>query len=386
MIKTQMPKQELLQALQKVQKITGTVKLESETSGIVFVIKENSVELLGISETRYIKHPVKTEFIDLSSTEKKLFKIATDFRKLTDILTGMSDVSVKIEIETSKLLVKGKSSKFTLPVNEKNLPDDDVAKKNESVIDPKDLVYVLKNTQFSSSSEASRPVLSSIKAVSMGQGSGSLFVTTDGFRLSLVRSLVSFSENQKVQIPINFFREVSTLIFGQDKKIIVSFTDDDRCVFEQEGIIVWTKMVTGDFPPYEKVLFPEYAISISCGRDALLEATKSISVMSRDYSNILVVELKKDTIVVRTKKEVGGENEVVVDVQKSSGLDDRNVVVAFNAKYLADFLNVVSDDVITLRINRPDSPALFIPGQIDPSVSAETLAFRHIIMPVRISE
>lgn len=383
MIKFQANRSNLVHTLQKVQKIIGSTKAESETTGVVFLLGDGRVEVLGLSESRYIKTNLAAENVSVNGSVSK--KITTDFRKLSDVLSGMRDDVVSLNIEDTKLLVLGKKSKFTLPIASKDLPEEELDKKNPSAIDPKELAYVLKNTQFSSSTESSRPILSSVKVVPQG-AQGSLFVTTDGFRLSLVRSAITFGENQKIQIPINFFRDVVSLILDPSKKTTISFTDDDKCVFEQDGILIWTKMVVGDFPPYEKVLFPEYQTTISCEKDSLLEAVKAISVMSRDFSNIIVVDLKKDKISVRTKKEVGGENEVEVGVLSVLGLDEKEITIAFNAKYLSDFLSTVTDDSITLKINRADSPALFLPGQADPETNVDSYGFRHVIMPVRISE
>lgn len=383
MIKFQARRQNLVHTLQKVQKIIGSTKTDSETTGVVFVLKKDTVEILGVSESRFIKMDIGAQSIEGQDDSVK--KITTDFKKMSDVLSGMRDDDVALKIDDTKLMIQGKNSKFTLPQAIKNLPEDELVKDNPNPVDPKELLYILKNTQFSSSSESSRPILSSVKVVSQG-AEGSLFVTTDGFRLSLVRSAISFGENKKIQIPVNFFRDVVSMILDHSKKAVVSFTQDEKCVFEQGDVVVWTKMVVGDFPPYERVLFPEYQISISCEKESLLEATKAISVMSRDYSNIVVVDLKKDKITVRTKKEVGGENEVEVGVLSSLGLEENSVTIAFNAKYLSDFLTTVTDDSVTLEINRADSPTLFLPGQVDPKSSVDAQGFRHVIMPVRINE
>ncbi len=385
MIKINIAKTNLSESILGVQKIIGSFKSESETSGMVFHIKKDSFEISGLAECRYIKLPLHTEVLEFQEVEGDERYISTDFRKLHDVISGMRDSSVSLSFEKSSLTIRGKSTKATLPLIEKKLPDVVFDIKSSSVVNPKDLQYVLKNTQFSSSSESSRPVLSSIKAVAQDENS-SVFVTTDGFRLSIVRAGVKLPADQKIQIPLNFLRDTLSLVIDENKPVKISFTSDNNCIFEQDKVLLLTKMTSGDFPPYEKVLFPEYSIGFSCSKDDMAEAVKTMSVMSRDHSNIVVIEFSTQRIIVRTKKEVGGENEVVVASISNYGFTENPMIMAFNAKYLLDFLSVVPDDTISMRINRADSPSLLIPGNVERDVPTDSLVYKHVIMPVRISE
>lgn len=385
MIKINIAKNSLSEGVLGVQKIIGQFKSESEASGVVFHITKDVFEIIGLAESRYIKLPLYPELVDCLGEGSVEIFVSTDFRKLHDVISGMRDSSVSLEFERPSMSIKGKTAKVTLPLIDKKLPDVSCDIESSSVVNPKDLQYVLKNTQFSSSSENSRPVLSSIKALAQDESS-SVFVTTDGFRLSIVRAGIKLPPDQKIQIPLNFLRDALSLIVDENKPMKVSFTSDNNCVFEQGKTMLLTKMTSGDFPPYEKVLFPEYSIGFSCNKDDMAEAVKTMSVMSRDHSNIVVIELNTERILVRTKKEVGGENEVVVPSSSNYGFTENSMVMAFNAKYILDFLSVVPDDTISVRINRSDSPSLLIPGSVERDVPTESLVYKHVIMPVRISE
>ncbi len=386
MIRIQISKNTIVHSLQKTHKIIGSVKTEKETYGITLVFNRSSMKITGASETRHIRISMSAQNTNFDNEAEVGRSVSTDFRKLLDILSGVRGDLIDIEVGESTLKVVGEKSKFTLPLMAKKIEEEVVDKGHVSSVSSKDLLQILKYIQFSSSSETSRPILSSVK-VSASPDRGSLFVTTDGFRLSLVRSLSSFVEDDKhVQIPVSYFRDVISGVIDSEKDVKISFSTDDRCVFEQDEIFTWSKMVIGEFPPYEKVLFSEYQVTVSSGRQELLDGVRAISVMSRDYSNVVILDLKKEQIDIRTKKEVGGENIVTVGVVSTSGLDDEQRTLAFNAKYLIDFLSIVTDDIITFRINRPDSPALFLPGLVDHNKPVENLGFRHIIMPIRISE
>jgi DNA polymerase III sliding clamp (beta) subunit (PCNA family) len=386
MIKIKVPKNQLVSGLQKTQKIVGQTKQDKDTFGVTLTIVKEAVKIIGASETRYIRVVVKTQETIVDNESEIDKSVSTDFRKLLDVVGGVKDNIVNLEIEDSTFRVVAERSRFTLPLKIKKIEEDVMEESDKKSVSSKDLLQILKYVQISSSGELSRPVLSSVKVMSSLEG-GSLFVTTDGFRLSLVRSLSSFVDESKyVQLPISYFRDVVSGVIDVEKDVSISFSSNERCVFEQGDTYTWSKTVVGEFPPYEKVLFPEYKVSICVDRQELLAGVKSISVMSREYSNVVILNLKKDQLEIKTKKEVGGENFVTIGVISSNGLEDEQINIAFNAKYLIDFLSTVTDDTVSFRINRNDAPVLFLPGQIDHGISTENLGFRHIIMPIRISE
>ena len=59
-------------------------------------------------------------------------------------------------------------------------------------------------------------------------------------------------------------------------------------------------------------------------------------------------------------------------------MDGEEQKVAFNFKFLVDFLNHASGDTIQIEILRSDAPVVFR--------MKDNTSFFHIIMPVRIQE
>lgn len=180
-------------------------------------------------------------------------------------------------------------------------------------------------------------------------------------------------------------RDVFTSVVNAGEVADLIFHEDGRISVVQGNIAVGTQLVSGDFPPYERVVVKNFKHNIMVSRKELIQSTKTISIFTRDHSNIVVYEVGKDSLRIRPKKEAGEENntELQAEVQ---GVDAQGTTLAFNYKYLLDFFASVEDDFVTMRVNRSDSPVLFLPGKMDASDSHEGAAYQHIIMPVRIQE
>ena len=77
---------------------------------------------------------------------------------------------------------------------------------------------------------------------------------------------------------------------------------------------------------------------------------------------------------MRPKKESSEGNNTYQEID----IKGEEQAVAFNCKFLLDFINHIESKSITIEILRSDAPVLFkLP---------ENAAFLHIIMPVRIQE
>jgi DNA polymerase III sliding clamp (beta) subunit (PCNA family) len=373
---------------QKVLKTVGSVRGESMNTGIALSIDDQQkVWLIGQSESRSVMIYVGLAEGGVDFGEQ----YAVDFRKLVEILSNIAGDDVNIDLSEKSFIVSSVKSKITLPVAKKNIHQSWSG--NEWVdneIDIDELSHIVKLCSISSlsgPSDSSRPALSSVRVAR--DGNGVLFVTTDGFRLSLVRSVAELVVGEtSIQIPTNFLRDVSSGIFESKKKVIFSICGDGRCALRQgEETRIGTRLVSGDFPPYEKVVFDKYKTCIVLDRSELLSATKTISVVSRDSTNVVIVEVLEKKVLIRTKKDIGGENSVQLEVLDGSrGIEGGGFSVAFNAKYLTDFLSTLSDDMISMYTNSPDSPAMFVGGAHDEDFDIKKLGFRHIIMPIRLSE
>ena len=97
------------------------------------------------------------------------------------------------------------------------------------------------------------------------------------------------------------------------------------------------------------------------------------SLVSRqDKTNVVKFDIKEDFINVSSKSELGAVNENI-----AINMDGKDLVIAFNGKYIADFLKIIGEDFITLNLNTPIDPCIFTP--------VGDKNFLYLVLPVRIN-
>ena len=175
-------------------------------------------------------------------------------------------------------------------------------------------------------------------------------------------------------IPSGFLYEVIKHMKGENS-FSLSFSPEERLVlFKIGGDLFYTRLVDGEFPPFEKVIPAEKKTTARVDRQEFITKLKLISVFARDASNIVVCCFSKQGLVIRPKTEGGGENLSQLETVHEG--EDQEV--AFNLRFILDFLNATQEKKIEIEILRPDAPVVFrIKGRKD---------FIHIIMPVRMQE
>lgn len=224
---------------------------------------------------------------------------------------------------------------------------------------------------FSASSDEARPALTGVSFISSDEGM--VVAATDGFRLSVIKEK-NGSDLPSMIIPSVFLREIGKYAKDQSEVEFVASKKEQIVKFTIGNMEFYSRMIDGDFPPYERVIPDEKKASASINREDLFRSTKIISIFARDHSNVVIFDFSKKGLIISPKKEASSENSAALDI----AYEGEPMRIAFNYKYILDFLNNTTSDEILVELLRSDTPTVFKPKGDD--------NFMHIIMPVRIQE
>jgi DNA polymerase-3 subunit beta len=355
-----------LEKLQLSSKFTSS-KLTSSTSlqGVYLEGKEGKIHFYSTNLNYYYHTYIKIE-VDNS------FKIVVEPKKIIEFLSFLTSAKIEVEIKEKSIVIVSEKIKGEFPLFSSNeFPLPPVVNKEKQKIKTSFFKNNLPYLLFSASSDETRPVLTGINFV---PGDESLrIVSTDGFRLSLL-TLKKEINFPSVIVPSVFLGEVIKLV-GENEEISFSFLEEEKLLlFTSEDQEFYTRLIDGDYPPFEKVVPAEKKTEIVVDKEEFARRVRLISVFSRDYSNIIILQITKEGLKISPKAGEGGENEAFQEADVK-GEDQK---IAFNHKFLIDFLNNVTGKKIIIELLRSDAPAVFkIEGVSN---------FLHIIMPVRIQE
>jgi len=359
-------KEKLLKGIMQASRFTSS--RVGATAGLQGILFSNSKGKLHIHSTN-----LNTFFHTiLDSNVEEEIKFLLDPHKITEFINLLNEGEVTLLLEKDKVLISQKKTKGTFSfLSYADFPVPPIVIGEGQTINVKKFEEILSLVLFSASRDLSRPVLSGINFV---EKEGEMdIVATDGFRLSLFH-MKNEMNMKSMLIPADFLLELMRNI--KDKKeIVMNYLDNEKMVyFKTENDEYYTRLIEGDFPPYERVIPVEKKTTVSIEKADLIRNVKLISVFARDFSSIIICQFKKGELILSPKIEGGVENTTTQEIE----FEGEEMKVAFNFKFLLEFLNTINEDKVIVELLRPDAPVVL--------KTAKEKEYLHIIMPVRIQE
>ena len=122
------------------------------------------------------------------------------------------------------------------------------------------------------------------------------------------------------------------------------------------------------------MFFQEISTKTILDKGDLQKAIKAGYVFARQTAGIVKLSVNKDKLLVSANAPSVGKNLMEVEA-KTTGEENE---IAFNARYLLDFLANSTSETISFEMTGPLNPGVFKEVS-DPS-------FMHLVMPIRVQE
>ena len=325
--------------------------------------------VLKVSKALSVKaaNPV-LEGIKITATGDKLTLVATDTEltieksiKAEVLMEGETVVVVKYTDSESELQVFPSES---FPLIKKD------GEENHFVIKQQDFKELVERTLISCSTDDSRPILKGcLFEVEKNVLTG---VALDGFRMSVVKKEVESTGSFKAVIPARTLSEIVRLLDKEEEKLKICLQKNNLYV-EIGSTVIYSRLIEGEFVKYTHILPTNFANVVTVNKDALLNSIERASIVARnDRFNVIKFEIKENSLGISARSEIGNVNENV-----NINLSGKDMVIAFNGKYLTDYLKIAGVDFININLNSPIDPCIITPvGKED---------FMYLVLPVRIN-
>lgn len=273
---------------------------------------------------------------------------------------------MKLEIDSYQISVLGmEASDFpTVPSS---------VGKNVVEIDAGDFSSGIGHVLFASSADETRPVLTGVLLIFTKEKL--TFVATDGFRLSKKTIKMSKkSGNYQIILPKGALAEVLRLA-GQAKVVSFSYKKgSSQVIFGINDIVLSSRIIQGEFPDFEKIIPSSSDILVNIDKEELLRAVKVSGVFARDSANSIMLNIKNN-VSLSSKSAQAGRQEVSVDA-KVEGLGKKGLEIAYNYRFVEEFLTTVRGETVLMKFNSANAPGVFL----DP----KDKDYLHLIMPVKL--
>lgn len=305
-------------------------------------------------------------------------------RLVADIVRALEPGAVTFESGEDDVRITSGRSQFAvriLPADEFPRlpfpPDSPTGPADAVTLVAAELAEALRQVVRAASNDDSLPVISGVLLTGESAGGadrpGLRLVATDRYRLA-VRDLPGTSmlrEDQRVLIPSRALGELQRLLSNADS-VIVRLGERDAS-FEVGHVRLTTRLIEGEFPPYQKLIPDSYPNRLTVNREALLDAVRRVRLLVKDAITPVRVSLKPDGVECTViTQELGQATE---DLEAK--YEGTELVMGFNPSFLIDGLEAVAGDEIALETIDPMKPAT-VRG-------TEGGDYLYLLMPVRLT-
>jgi len=309
--------------------------------------------------------------------------ITVPSKEIVEFVSYLPPGKVDLSLNKNNLLdlnsAKAQSTFATSPIDD--FPDTSSQNKKYTFkLDTDLFLKTIDQISFAAATDDTRPVL----AATLWQIKPDSYscVATDGFRLSLKENKlvnpvnIDNQESVTFLVPTRGLVELSRLA-KTAKSLEVGLTSDERqLIFVLDDLELLCRLIEGDYPDYNRIIPQSYKIRLTVDKEEFAQALRIASVFARESANVVRFNIDKDKLELTANAPQIGQNKTHLDVSVEA--DDPNLQIAFNYKFVSDFINVCQGGNLVIELSDPLSPAIFR-DESDPN-------FTHIIMPVRLQD
>lgn len=362
------PKEQLVSAVQIVQKAVSNKPQMPILSGIYLNVFDNTLELQATDYELGISCKIEATVEEPGAIVLSGRYFQEVVRRLPgeiiEIVTNRADHTLKITSNSAQFDL------LSLPAAEFPVLHPLEGTTNFKIRDNV-LRELIKKTVFSCATDESRPVFTG--ALLEVGGGEVLMVATNTHRLSVRKEFLdAFDGAIKIIIPSRILNELARIMVSEVPSDVTVSCNQNQISFAFDDVYITSRLIEGQFPDYKRVIPPDFATSIEIRTDEFLAAVERMSLISRagDY-NIIKLAFKEKTVLITSNNPDIGKAEESVAISLTGG----ELEIAFNAKYVTDILKNISSEKFYFMLNTPLSAASIKPFDDE--------NYTYIITPVR---
>ena len=195
-------------------------------------------------------------------------------------------------------------------------------------------------------------------------------VSLDGHRISIRN--ITLKENYdaiKVIVPGKTLTEISKILSGDNEKDVQIYFSKNHILFEFDDTIMVSRLIEGEYFKIDNMLSSDYETKVTVNKKEFLDSIDRSMILIRESDRKPIILNVTDTeIGLKVKSSFGSMNGEV-----SAHKTGRDIMIAFNPKFLVDALRAIDDENVELYMMNPKSPCF---------IRDEELQYIYLILPV----
>ncbi len=301
--------------------------------------------------------------------------VALEARIFSEIIRKMPGEIIEISCDSNYMTsIISEKSKFQIAGQSgKDFPElPNVEKIHCCKINQLTLKDMIRQTIFSVAQDETRPILTG-EMVQIKDRNLNI-VSVDGYRISYRQTPLS-NENEEIEvvIPGKTLIEINKILSSEEDEELDIYFGDKHVLFDLGDSKVVSRLLEGEFLKYEQVFSPDYETKILIDRKNFLMCIERAALISREgKKNPIKIQIDGDKMIITSNTELGTAREEMDVV-----LEGKELVIAFNPRYLIDALKVIDDDKVYINFISSLTPCIIKPQEGE--------HYKYLILPIRVN-
>lgn len=365
-------KDDLLNGIRIVERATVVKGLQPVLANVLIeTIGENQIKLTATDFDLSI-----TTVINAQVEEQGKFTLPA--KKLGDIISRLQDELVKIELNGSTATVTCKNSKFDIigiSANEFPLVEENISEEDSIEIETRPFVKAIRQVVSAAAGYETNNLLSGV--VCEVNKNILEMAATDGNRLARVREVVknNSADNEKVfemLLSSRVLAELSKIALLTESETIKVCKEVKKIVITIDKTKIITRLMQGQFPKYNQLIPQTFPKEAKVNKFDLILALERVAVMVSEKNSIVKFEFADNELKLSGDSPEAGNSQDTIDVKYMG----EPLAIAFNYKFVLEFLKIVEAEEIAIKLNTPLSATVFAPDSEEDYI--------YLVMPVQL--
>ena len=359
-------KDELLHSLQLVQGVASGRNTLPILSNVLIRAEEGNIEFSATDLEVGIK-------IKVVGTIREDGAITVSAKKLADIVKELPNKPIEVVTTANDRveLTCGDGVYKIIGLSDEDFPQLPSVDGAAITIAGETLGAVIQKTEFAASRDEVRYFLNGLYFNLLEDKTE--VVATDGTKqLALVHCapLETSEEVSGFIVPLKAVKEIER-IFADSAEVKISLTEN-QLLLANDNTTLTTRLVEGEYPKYQEVIPKSSEGRIVVSKDAILRATRRVSLLSNPNNFLTCLEMDTEQIRISAKSPELGEALETLSVESGTG----SVRLGVDARVLIEVLSSIETESLILEF-----AGEFTQFAIKPMGDEEHLC---VIMPMRL--
>lgn len=198
-------------------------------------------------------------------------------------------------------------------------------------------------------------------------------VSLDGHRISIRNTELKDNYGKvKVIIPGKTLNEIAKIIGGDADKSVDIFFAQNYVLFKFDDTLMVSRLIDGEYFRIDSMLSTDYETKLVVNKKEFLDCIERSTILIRENDKKpLVLDIQDGTLGLKLNSVVGS-----MDAQLLVHKQGKDLLIAFNPRFLLDALRVIDDEEVSLYMTNQKSPCF---------IKDEAGTYIYLILPVNFN-